>query len=213
MSRARIDQPLTRQPQPQKRVVPVAHVRPQGGLTNSTFDYNEVRAEGSLSVKGPITTDDTLSVAGSSKLGPVDVTGTIAATGNITTDQNAYLGTFGSPPSDPPAGGVLRAQGNLIVALKAQIESTQTATDPYWGAFMVWGGIAVQDNIHIANDMNCTDAVIGGDLEHTGANAGFFGTAPVAQPAPVADATGAGDVVAQLNALLAAMRSLGLIDT
>lgn len=51
------------------------------------------------------------------------------------------------------------------------------------------------------------------DLEHTGSNAGFFGTTPTTQPAPIADATGAGDVVAQLNSLLAAMRSLGLIDT
>jgi hypothetical protein len=40
---------------------------------------------------------------------------------------------------------------------------------------------------------------------------GFFGTTPVTQPAAVADSTGTGDVVAQLNALLARMRSLGLI--
>ena len=40
---------------------------------------------------------------------------------------------------------------------------------------------------------------------------GFFNATPVVQPAAVADATGAGDVVAQLNALLARMRSLGLI--
>lgn len=39
----------------------------------------------------------------------------------------------------------------------------------------------------------------------------FFGVTPVVQPAAVADSTGAGDVVAQLNALLARMRSLGLI--
>jgi hypothetical protein len=40
---------------------------------------------------------------------------------------------------------------------------------------------------------------------------GFYGVTPVVQPAAVADATGTGDVVAQLNALLARMRSLGLI--
>lgn len=40
---------------------------------------------------------------------------------------------------------------------------------------------------------------------------GFFGVTPVVQPAAVADSTGTGDVVAQLNALLARMRSLGLI--
>jgi len=40
---------------------------------------------------------------------------------------------------------------------------------------------------------------------------GFYGVTPVTQPLAVADATGAGDVVAQLNLLLARMRSLGLI--
>jgi hypothetical protein len=54
---------------------------------------------------------------------------------------------------------------------------------------------------------------IDGAMNHDGATAGFYGTAPVTQPAAVADATGAGDVVAQLNALLARMRSLGLIAT
>jgi hypothetical protein len=51
------------------------------------------------------------------------------------------------------------------------------------------------------------------DIEHTGSNVGFFGSTPTSQPAPIADATGAGDVVARLNDLLAAMRTLGLIDT
>jgi hypothetical protein len=50
------------------------------------------------------------------------------------------------------------------------------------------------------------------DLSVTNA-AGFFGTSPVAQPDAVADATGAGDVVARLNELLARMRELGLIAT
>lgn len=42
---------------------------------------------------------------------------------------------------------------------------------------------------------------------------GFFGAPPVDQPDAVADATGTGDVVPQLNALLARMRELGLIAT
>ncbi len=42
---------------------------------------------------------------------------------------------------------------------------------------------------------------------------GFYNKTPVDQPAAVADATGAGDVVAQLNALIARMRELGLIAT
>jgi hypothetical protein len=42
---------------------------------------------------------------------------------------------------------------------------------------------------------------------------GFWGKTPVDQPAAVADATGAGDVVAQLNSLLARVRETGLIAT
>ena len=42
---------------------------------------------------------------------------------------------------------------------------------------------------------------------------GFFGQTPVDQPAAVADATGAGDIVGQFNYLLARMRELGLIAT
>lgn len=41
----------------------------------------------------------------------------------------------------------------------------------------------------------------------------FYNAVPVNQPDAVADATGAGDVVAQLNALLARIRELGLIAT
>jgi hypothetical protein len=37
---------------------------------------------------------------------------------------------------------------------------------------------------------------------------GFYNATPVDQPAAVADATGAGDVVAQLNALLSRVREL-----
>lgn len=203
MSRARVDQPIVRRPQPQRREVPRANVRPQGGLLDNNYDYNDIRVTDALEVSGSVST------------GSVAVAGTISATGNITTTGNLNLGTFTIPPPDPPMGvdGVVRMQGNLIVALQAQVSSTQTATDPYWGAVIIDGGLAVADNIHVANAINCDDANIGGDIVHTGTNAGFYGTAPAAQPAPIADATGAGDVVARLNDLLAAMRSLGLIDT
>jgi hypothetical protein len=42
---------------------------------------------------------------------------------------------------------------------------------------------------------------------------GFYNATPVVQPAAVADATDAASVITQLNALLARMRSLGLIAT
>jgi hypothetical protein len=45
------------------------------------------------------------------------------------------------------------------------------------------------------------------------ATVGFFGATAVAQPAAVADATDAAAVIAQLNALLARLRTIGLIAT
>lgn len=42
---------------------------------------------------------------------------------------------------------------------------------------------------------------------------GFWNATPVDQPGAIADATGAGDVVAQLNKVLAALREAGLIAT
>jgi hypothetical protein len=50
------------------------------------------------------------------------------------------------------------------------------------------------------------------DLSVTNA-VGFYGSGPIAQPAAVADATNATDVILRLNDLLARMRSLGLIAT
>ena len=42
---------------------------------------------------------------------------------------------------------------------------------------------------------------------------GFYNATPVVQPTAVADATNAGDVITQLNALLAKLRTLGIIAT
>jgi hypothetical protein len=42
---------------------------------------------------------------------------------------------------------------------------------------------------------------------------GFYDTTPVVQPAAVADATDAATVITQLNALLAKLRTLGIIAT
>jgi hypothetical protein len=47
----------------------------------------------------------------------------------------------------------------------------------------------------------------------TGTKLGFFNATPVVQQAAVADATDAATAITQLNDLLAAMRTLGLIAT
>lgn len=42
---------------------------------------------------------------------------------------------------------------------------------------------------------------------------GFWGKAPAAQPAAIADATDAATAISQLNLLLAAQRSIGVLAT
>jgi hypothetical protein len=50
-------------------------------------------------------------------------------------------------------------------------------------------------------------------IQSNGTGLGFFAVTPVAQPAAIADATDAATAITQLNDLLAAMRTLGLIAT
>lgn len=40
---------------------------------------------------------------------------------------------------------------------------------------------------------------------------GFYGTTPVAQPATIADATDAATAITKLNAVIAALETLGLV--
>lgn len=52
---------------------------------------------------------------------------------------------------------------------------------------------------------------IDGTLDHDGANAGFFGAAPVVQPGHIVDADGTlADITTKFNALLAQVAALGL---
>lgn len=202
MSRARIDQPLTRQPQPQKRVVPVAHVRPQGGLADASTDLKDVRATGDTSVAG------TLSVAGQSKLGDaVTMASTLGVDGDVLFDKdldvNGKIATTDTTPSVSATDGALVVAGGVGIGDDLNVADKVTCNE-----------LAVSTTIAAIQSVSCSDLLItSGALEHGGTTAGFFGETPTTQPAPIADATGTGDVVAQLNSLLAAMRSLGLIDT
>lgn len=166
--RVRVDQVIERKPQVTRRDVASVNVRPQGGVSDSTYDFGKVTITDptpSLSA-----TDGALVVAGGVGIGDdLNVADTIECLSLTTV-----------------SGGTVEFQGGF--------QSNQNST--FLQNIDVLGKVIAQ-----------------GDLEHTGGNAGFFGTTPTTQPGPVADATGVGDVVAQLNALLAAMRSLGLIDT
>lgn len=71
--------------------------------------------------------------------------------------------------------------------------------------------------VEVSGDQNSGQARNTKDLAHLGVNAGFYGTAPIAQGATVADASGGATVDAEarsaLNDLLARIRALGLIAT
>ncbi len=202
MSRARIDQPLDRQPQPTLKVAPPAHVRIQGGLTEANVDYTDVRAKGSLEVAG------TLSVGGATKFGDVTIAGTLGVDGNVTFDKNldsnGYIHTTDTTPSVSASDGALVVAGGAGIGGDLNVgDECSIGTD-----LLVNGSAEV-----VAGFQSNSTATLMAELAHTGSTAGFFGATPASQPAAIADATGAGDVVAQLNLLLAAMRTLGLIAT
>jgi hypothetical protein len=75
---------------------------------------------------------------------------------------------------------------------------------------------AALDSITASNQINIGNVYyhdrITGSKTFTG-NVGFYNATPVAQPAAVANATDADSAITQLNALLARLRSLGLIAT
>lgn len=73
---------------------------------------------------------------------------------------------------------------------------------------------ALNDNLILApKDVYQKHVHVSGTLNHAGAEVGFFGAEPVAQPAPVPDTSGVtlAELEAEVNQLKAALRSLGLI--
>ena len=61
------------------------------------------------------------------------------------------------------------------------------------------------------DDMVLNAIDIGGDITHTGTNAGFFSATPVTQPAHIVDADGTlADITTKFNTLLAQVAALGL---
>lgn len=96
------------------------------------------------------------------------------------------------------SGSTNRSAGDLVL-------STGVATGTGYGRVII--------NTAPAGASGTTDNNAATMIEIAGDTIGFYGHAPTVQPAAVADATGAGDVVGQLNALLARVRSLGIIAT
>jgi hypothetical protein len=76
------------------------------------------------------------------------------------------------------------------------------------------GQLTVNGNLNLATKDLVTDTTTGTKIgTATTQKIGFFGATPVVQQAAVADATDAATAITQLNDLLAAMRTLGLIAT
>lgn len=199
--RVRVDQVIERQPQVSRRDIAVPNVRPQGGVSESNFEFNTLVVNSEL---------ESLSASD----GALVVRGGAGIMGDLNVADEVSIGT------DLTVSGFTECQGQLQVNQQTDLISVTnvngvlsalsgaTSIDTTTGALVVDGGVGVSGDLNLGGDAN-----VGGDLAHAGTNAGFFGTTPAAQPAPIADATGAGDVVAQLNALLAALRTLGIIDT
>lgn len=210
--------------QPQIKSQERLNARPQGGVETSNFDFGELRAFGSLTVSGPASFHDTLSVIGGIKFGgALNVDGIIGA-------DNATQSTSSGTGSLVVAGGVGIAK-NLNVDGIVATTNTTASLSAGDGALVVAGGVGIGDDLNVADKVTCNELYVSttitavqsascsdltvttGALEHSGTTAGFFGQTPASQPAAIADSTGTGDVVAQLNLLLAAMRTLGLIAT
>ena len=81
----------------------------------------------------------------------------------------------------------------------------------YESVYLKW----VSDNFVFSTEAGSTGGTLRGIKLGSASTSllGFFGATPVVQQAAVADATDAATAITQLNDLLAAMRTLGLIAT
>lgn len=83
--------------------------------------------------------------------------------------------------------------------------------------FRMGAALALTGGSYALEFDDSNNTTINGAIDHNGTTIGFFGTAPAAQPAAIADASGGAIIDAEartaINALLAAVRTLGVIDT
>lgn len=203
--------------------VPPATVRPNGGTSGFNSDFTDVRAKGTLQVGGPATFADTISVVGSAKFN-----GNVSIDGNLEVLTDVIL----------PAKSVSYSEIQDVSATDRLLGRSSAGAGTIEEIVCTAAGRAVLDDVDAAAQRTTLGAAADADvvkltgtqtiagtktfsgnvdfqarLVHTGAEAGFFNAGTTTQPAAIADATNTTDVITQLNALLAAMRSLGLIAT
>lgn len=155
------------------------------------------------------------------------------------TDKYLAVGTYGSANVSGALFGVARANNGFAFSTNKMTIGTVGAYDLTFGTNLTAnvtiksGGnvgigtttpsakLAINGGLHVGGDSDPGDnnilvdgnVEIDGDLNHDGSYVGFYGTAPVAQHAAIADATDAASTITQLNLALAALRRLGLIAT
>lgn len=192
-------------------------------FTNSTASTTTttgaVVVTGGVGVGGNVNVGGNVGVTGGFDAGGVISTGSTAASTSTVTGSIVTKGGIG-------------ADGAINVGGKITTTDTTPSLSASDGALVVAGGAGIGGDLNVGDECSIgTDLLVNGsaevvagfqsnstatlmaELAHTGSTAGFFGATPASQPAAIADSTGTGDVVAQLNLLLAAMRTLGLIAT
>lgn len=85
---------------------------------------------------------------------------------------------------------------------------------PVPGIQATGGNIRVTGDLQVDGDTNLVGGVTLNGVAQFDSNVGFFATAPTAQAAVIANADGTlADATTKLNAVLAALRAKGLVDT
>jgi hypothetical protein len=171
------------------------------GTGDASYDTNLYRsAAATLKTDDNFIVDLNLTVNGNSTLGNANTDTTIIRGITKIADSSQTNGIlFGSGDADydvnlyRDAANSLRTDDNFTVAGTTTLGNTVT----------------LGDTVNIVLNTG-TGTKIGTNASQ---KLGFYNATPVVQPAAVANATGAGDVVAQLNFLLARLRTLGLIAT
>ena len=140
------------------------------------------------------------------------------------TDGNEYIDSLNDGYMDYAAttahrftGPAVVVRGDLTIGNNIHADPTITADGDHNDGQLLWmedeDYWQFPDDVRLVGGENLIlDTSTGSEVGTAAAQLlGFWGTTPVDQPASIADATGAGDVVAQLNLLLASMREIGLI--
>jgi hypothetical protein len=135
---------------------------------------------------------------------PADYAFRVGAQSFATAGMDLSAGTFG-------AGGALRLPNNVPITARNAANSADVqlvklnASDQ----FIVLTTFALADGVALILGTTSGNKI----GTATNQKIGFWNATPAVQPTAVADATDAGSVITQLNALLSRLRTIGIIAT